>query len=254
MSFDYKQTINGSHNVQVSKNITIVYYVTNADSRMNAEEEHMNAEQETLTPNPRTVVRPKLNENNSSSVSSSLRRKFESFHPMHRVPEPHSMLQEDACEIVPRSIPKGAPNIHQSSSIDVDYLERQKDEMTEPGGEHTQNSKITELSDDQLERQMDATCNEHPHQCHKCHKCNKVFKRKGNLETHMRSHEQTKPYTCTECNKRFCRKVELKLHMRVHTGEKPYHCMACNQRFARNANLKKHLRSKKHKKAIANNK
>eukprot|EP01083_Nonionella_stella_P185190 674553_1 len=99
--------------------------------------------------NTGTAVRPKLKNNNSSSVSSSFRRKFESFHPMHRVHEPHSMLKEDGCEIVPGSLPKGAPNIHQNDSLDVDCIwidmERDKDEMTEPGGEGTGVSRQTSI-------------------------------------------------------------------------------------------------------------
>eukprot|EP01083_Nonionella_stella_P284025 966785_1 len=94
-------------------------------------------------------VCPKLKWNNPSSVSSCLRRTFESFGPLHQVSEPHCMAEEDECEIIPGSLPKRAPNIDQSDSKRVNQVVKEF--------EQTQNKKACLCKQ---ERNGKATTNE----------------------------------------------------------------------------------------------
>ncbi|KAI8926040.1 hypothetical protein BC831DRAFT_392054, partial [Entophlyctis helioformis] len=46
-----------------------------------------------------------------------------------------------------------------------------------------------------------------------CTKCNKTYTRKYNLEAHLRSHFNVKPFACTSCSESFVRKHDLQRHM-----------------------------------------
>ena len=73
-----------------------------------------------------------------------------------------------------------------------------------------------------------------------CEKCRKTFQTRGNLYTHMRSHDEVKRYPCPVCGKRSSTSSQNICHLRTHTGEKPYQCMLCGKCFTRAGDLRKH--------------
>ncbi|XP_068612229.1 zinc finger protein 485-like [Brachionichthys hirsutus] len=75
-----------------------------------------------------------------------------------------------------------------------------------------------------------------------CDVCCKMFLTSKQLQIHMRTHTDDKPYHCGECGKGFTTKGPLTIHTRVHTGETPYRCPDCGWPFKRKANLDNHMR------------
>lgn len=62
---------------------------------------------------------------------------------------------------------------------------------------------------------------------HKCHQCGRVFKSRGNLNTHKKSHSSV----CSDCGRVYSSTSSLKVHMqRTHSANK-YHCRIENCTF-----------------------
>mmetsp|Transcript_102007 Transcript_102007/g.141834 ORF Transcript_102007/g.141834 Transcript_102007/m.141834 type:complete len:163 (+) Transcript_102007:214-702(+) len=78
--------------------------------------------------------------------------------------------------------------------------------------------------------------------------CGKSYNYKSDLEKHMITHSDAKPFACTfpGCDKRYKRSDALKNHYRLHTDEKPFLCTVpgCEQRFRSRCCMDYHL--KKH--------
>ena len=58
--------------------------------------------------------------------------------------------------------------------------------------------------------------------------CSKYFRKKQELQMHVRSHTGEKPHSAKPVTSVFTPKQKLKVHIRVHTGEKLYKCNTCD--------------------------
>jgi len=75
---------------------------------------------------------------------------------------------------------------------------------------------------------------------HECKLCHKFFCNNGNLERHMKVHNDVRPFECKICHKSFAQAVNLQRHFSVHTGERPYQCQFCTKAFTQQSNLQRH--------------
>ncbi|KAF9133265.1 hypothetical protein BGW39_010183 [Mortierella sp. 14UC] len=78
---------------------------------------------------------------------------------------------------------------------------------------------------------------------HACHECRREFTRACNLQSHILTHSNLKPYSCTECDKTFARVYDMQRHRRIHSNkleDKPYSCPDCTIRFKRTEPRNRH--------------
>lgn len=55
-----------------------------------------------------------------------------------------------------------------------------------------------------------------------CPHCSKLFKQPSHLQTHLLTHQGTRPHKCQVCQKAFTQTSHLKLAMLLHSEVKPY--------------------------------
>ncbi|XP_023296651.1 gastrula zinc finger protein XlCGF7.1 [Lucilia cuprina] len=75
---------------------------------------------------------------------------------------------------------------------------------------------------------------------YECKICSKYFCNSGNLERHMKVHNDVRPFVCRICGKAFAQSVNLNRHYSVHNGERPYPCTFCNKTFTQQSNMQRH--------------
>ncbi|KAI8824338.1 uncharacterized protein EV422DRAFT_519807 [Fimicolochytrium jonesii] len=75
-----------------------------------------------------------------------------------------------------------------------------------------------------------------------CTHCERSFSRHYNLKSHLRTHENHRPFECTVCDLRFTRNHDLNRHMKTHSRERPHVCSGCGRKFARRDALRRHER------------
>ncbi|KAM6339078.1 zinc finger protein 438 [Podargus strigoides] len=62
-------------------------------------------------------------------------------------------------------------------------------------------------------------CSIMPKPLHKCHVCNRTFRFKHNLQDHMNTHTNKRPYSCRICRKAYIHSGSLSRHMKLHHNE-----------------------------------
>ncbi|XP_069965139.1 zinc finger protein 569 [Bactrocera oleae] len=75
---------------------------------------------------------------------------------------------------------------------------------------------------------------------YECKLCSKFFCNGGNLERHMKVHNDVRPFVCHICEKAFAQAVNLQRHFSVHNGERPYQCNFCTKSFTQQSNMHRH--------------
>ncbi|KAK7397580.1 hypothetical protein QQX98_013055 [Neonectria punicea] len=94
----------------------------------------------------------------------------------------------------------------------------------------------------------------------RCSQCPKSFTRKFNLQNHIRTHDNSKPFSCGVCGKAFTRRTDCKRHEADHSGDRKYKCAGkladgtpwgCNAGFTRADKLQEHFKSATGRKCIA---
>ncbi|KAH8420723.1 hypothetical protein KR222_003122 [Zaprionus bogoriensis] len=86
---------------------------------------------------------------------------------------------------------------------------------------------------------------------HVCDMCGNSYPRKSTLDTHMRRHNNERPYECEICGKAFHVNYQLMRHIRQHTGARPYTCQYCQRSFADRTALVKHERTHRNERPYA---
>ncbi|NXU59778.1 ZNF74 protein, partial [Turnix velox] len=76
---------------------------------------------------------------------------------------------------------------------------------------------------------------------HPCTECGKRFRLKINLIIHQRSHAKEGPYDkCPYCKKFLSCPSNLQRHLQTHSQERPFCCGSCQKCFTRRTHLTRH--------------
>lgn len=74
-----------------------------------------------------------------------------------------------------------------------------------------------------------------------CEHCGKIFKGLKNLNQHVRTHTDQRPFVCKVCYKGFRLKAMLVEHMETHTRGRPHTCQTCRKQFKTQKCLQNHI-------------
>ncbi|KAF9350869.1 hypothetical protein BGX26_011008 [Mortierella sp. AD094] len=72
--------------------------------------------------------------------------------------------------------------------------------------------------------------------------CTKSFSRPYNLNSHVKTHTNQRPFRCDYCDRQFARLHDKNRHERLHRGVRPFACDRCQHHFARTDALNRHLK------------
>ncbi|KAI2626752.1 hypothetical protein GGR54DRAFT_483461 [Hypoxylon sp. NC1633] len=84
-----------------------------------------------------------------------------------------------------------------------------------------------------------------------CPDCQKIFKKKYNLESHLKTHSNDRPHSCYQCDATFAREHDVVRHEKTHK-EKEFICggvlengqrWGCQKKFARSDTLQSHYKT-----------
>ncbi|KAK7505628.1 hypothetical protein BaRGS_00002899 [Batillaria attramentaria] len=83
----------------------------------------------------------------------------------------------------------------------------------------------------------------HQDKIYTCHLCGFKTRYKSNLNTHIRTHNDARPFQCDICQKTFKHKQLLKDHKNLHGGDAAQHkCEICGKGLTRRENLRNHYK------------
>ncbi|BFZ19708.1 hypothetical protein BsWGS_22746 [Bradybaena similaris] len=75
-----------------------------------------------------------------------------------------------------------------------------------------------------------------------CSLCEKVFNKWNQLQRHLKSHDEDKPFRCNQCSMSYNIEDNLLLHQATHVGpDRDPVCPECGKKFSRVASLKAHI-------------
>uniref|UniRef100_A0A8C1XNM7 C2H2-type domain-containing protein n=1 Tax=Cyprinus carpio TaxID=7962 RepID=A0A8C1XNM7_CYPCA len=82
-----------------------------------------------------------------------------------------------------------------------------------------------------------------------CQVCGKTFRLRAQLNAHLRSHSDEKPFKCDNCEKAFkytwnLNKHKRERHILTHTEIKGFPCANCSDRFLLFSQLQQHFLAK----------
>ncbi|KAI1736472.1 putative zinc finger protein [Xylaria scruposa] len=87
----------------------------------------------------------------------------------------------------------------------------------------------------------------------KCQYCEMVYRKRYNLQSHLRTHEIERTHVCGSCNRDFVRLSDYRRHLTTHSGSRQFIChgnlknrtsWGCGKTFGRADTLKKHHESR----------
>ena len=95
-----------------------------------------------------------------------------------------------------------------------------------------------------LPKQLRAHMRRHGEKTFKCPEanCHWIFHFANELDAHMKTHTNSRPFLCDICGYAAGTKNRLNRHHRTHTGERNYHCDYCTYKAGTATHLRRHMR------------
>uniref|UniRef100_A0A8D8WPG4 Zinc finger protein 226 n=1 Tax=Cacopsylla melanoneura TaxID=428564 RepID=A0A8D8WPG4_9HEMI len=76
---------------------------------------------------------------------------------------------------------------------------------------------------------------------HACDQCGKKWRTVSELNAHIKTHSDLRPYVCEICGQGYKLKKALDVHVGMHNGVYPFTCHFCNKSFTQKVGLQKHI-------------